>query len=185
MMNIPEQNQTRKWIIAALFDLLQNRDYHAITIAQITDKAGLGRRTFYRYFQTKDEVIKYTTELLMDELALTFMENHVDSLYSVAVSYFQFWENYVDVLLLLEKARLLHFIEESLPSLIHKAAQKTGHYPQELSQEEIALIREQSKYEFAFKLAGFWSVTLVWCSEKNRKTPAEMATLIAEMLKNK
>lgn len=184
-MNIPEQNQTRKWIIEAIFRLLENKDYRDITISQISDKAGVGRRTFYRYFRTKDEVMEYTTKLLMDDLARTFIENQVDSLYSVALSYFQFWENYVDILLLLKKAHLLYFIEEPLPSLIHGVAEKIGHFPQELSPQKLALIREQSKYEFAFKLAGFWSVTLIWCSEGNRKTPAEMSRLITDMLENK
>ena len=58
-MLIKEENQTRRWIIEALLELLKHKDYHDITVSQIVDKAKLGRRTFYRYFKTKDEVIEY------------------------------------------------------------------------------------------------------------------------------
>lgn len=67
-MNIKEDNQTRKRIIESLFELLAKKEYHDITISRIVDKAGLGRRTFYRYFKTKDEVIEYTAKILMNEL---------------------------------------------------------------------------------------------------------------------
>ena len=48
-MEIKEENKTRKWIIDALFALLKRRDYRDITINQIVNQAGLGRRTFYRF----------------------------------------------------------------------------------------------------------------------------------------
>lgn len=62
-MEIKEENKTRKWIIDALFALLKRRDYRDITINQIVNQAGLGRRTFYRYFKSKDEVMEYTTNI--------------------------------------------------------------------------------------------------------------------------
>ena len=42
-IEINEKNRTKKWIMAALLTLLPKRNYHDITIAQIVDKAGLGR----------------------------------------------------------------------------------------------------------------------------------------------
>ena len=63
-----EKNQTRLWIINSLLELLGRKEYHDITINMIVDHASLGRRTFYRYFKTKDDAMKYITELLMDQL---------------------------------------------------------------------------------------------------------------------
>lgn len=56
-IQIQETNQTKKWIMEALLMLLTKKEYQDITISQIADKANLGRRTFYRYFQTKDHVM--------------------------------------------------------------------------------------------------------------------------------
>lgn len=182
-MNIREENRTRKWIIDALFDLIGRRDYHDITIARIVDKAGLGRRTFYRYFKTKDEVVEYTAGLLMGEFAELVLAEHADTLETIMKSYFEFWENYMDVLILLKKAHLLYFIEDNMLPLVCGVAQKAGHIPADLSEEKLLEKYEQYKFEFAFKLSGIWKVTLLWCEEYPRKTPEEMGRLIDDMLK--
>lgn len=181
-MDIQEENKTKKWIIDAVFQLLRHRDYHDITISQIVNKAGLGRRTFYRYFKTKDEVMEYTTGLLMNEFAATVTANHADTLETITRFYFEFWENYIDILLLLNKAHLLYFIEDNLLSFIYDVAVKVGHIPDGMSREEILDKYKEYKYEFTFKLAGFWKITILWCSESPRKTPAQMGELISSMI---
>lgn len=182
-MNIKEENRTKKWIIEALFELLKTKEYHDITISQIVKKADLGRRTFYRYFKTKDEVIEYTVRLLMDEFANTILKNHADSQETVTIAYFEFWENYIDVLLLLNKAHLLYFIEDNLQLLIYRVAKKVGHVPENMSKSEIKKYYDEYKYAFAIKLAGFWKATVLWSLENPRKTPDEMSRLINNILK--
>lgn len=39
-------------------------------------------------------------------------------------------------------------------------------------------IVQEHKYEFAYKLAGFWKLTLVWSDETPRKSPSEMSQII-------
>ena len=182
-MEIKEENKTRKWIIDALFALLKRRDYRDITINQIVNQAGLGRRTFYRYFKSKDEVMEYTTKLLMNDFAAKIIANSADTLETVARSYFEFWEGYIDILLLLNKAHLLYFVEDHLLSLIYEAALKSGHVSAEISKEILEKQYDQYQYEFAFKLAGFWKVTILWCSESPRKRPEEMSKIISAILK--
>lgn len=70
-----ETNQTRHQIINSLLELLEKKEYSAITINMIVDHANLGRRTFYRYFKTKDDAMKYITELLMDQFANNIINN--------------------------------------------------------------------------------------------------------------
>ena len=86
-MYFKENNQTKKRIIEALYELLDKKDYHDITISRIVDKAALGRRTFYRYFKSKDEVIEYSTNLLMKEFADIIVLNHAETQDSIIESY--------------------------------------------------------------------------------------------------
>lgn len=113
-----EENQTKLWLINALLEQLERKEYSCITINMIVERAKLGRRTFYRYFKTKDEVIEYITELLMDQFAKFILKNGSSCQEEVALAYFEFWEQYIDVLLLLKKAHLLYFIEDHLTELI-------------------------------------------------------------------
>lgn len=176
-----EQNQTRLLIINSLLELLERKSYSSITINMIVDRAALGRRTFYRYFKTKDDTMEYIAKLLMEQFASTVINNHASDMKSVTISYFKFWEQYIDILLLLKKAHLLYFIEENMESHIINVAKQAKHIPANISDEMLSELYEKYKYEFTIKLAGFWKSTIIWCEETPRKTPEEMATLITEL----
>ena len=183
-IEINEKNRTKKWIMVALLTLLPKRNYHDITIAQIVDKAGLGRRTFYRYFKTKDDVVTGIARSLMDEFADTILKNHAHNLETVAESYFEFWEARIDILLLLKQANLLHFIGDNMIPLISGVAAKVKHVPSSpVDEETLMQVYNQYKYDFTFKLAGFWHITIVWCEETPRKSPAEMSRIVMDILK--
>lgn len=177
-----EENQTRHWIINSLLELLERKEYCDITINMIVDHAGLGRRTFYRYFNAKDDAMKYITELLMDQFANTLISNDSHGMEEVAVAYFQFWEQYIDVLLLLKKAHVLYFIEDNFAELITHVAKKVKHIPENIPLEKLTKIYEKHNYEFSIKLTGFWKATIIWCEENPRKSPEEMAKIITKLL---
>lgn len=177
-----EKNQTKLWIMNSLLTLLETKDYANITINMIVDHAGLGRRTFYRHFKTKDDTMKYITEVLMDQFAEKLLENHSSGMEEVAVAYFQFWENYIDVLLLLKKAHVLYFIEDNLTELIINVAKKVKHIPSGIPAEKLANLYAKHNFEFSIKLAGFWKATIIWCEENPRKSPEEMAKIITSLL---
>lgn len=176
-----EENQTRLLIVNSLLELLEKRDYSSITINMIVDCANLGRRTFYRYFKTKDDTMEYITKLLMEQFANTIINNHASSMESVTISYFQFWEQYINILLLLKKAHVLYFIEENFESHIISVAKKVKHIPDNISMDMSNELYAKYNYEFSIKLAVFWKATILWCEETPRKTPEEMANLITDL----
>ena len=60
--------QTRKLLIQTTLQLVLEKGYDAITIQDITDKADLGRGTFYIHFKDKEEVIWTMFQDLFREL---------------------------------------------------------------------------------------------------------------------
>lgn len=52
----------------ALIGLSQERGYDTVTIQDITDRANLGRATFYLHFRDKDELLLSTLREIADEL---------------------------------------------------------------------------------------------------------------------
>jgi len=86
-----EENQTRLLIINSLLELLERKSDSSITINMVVDRVDLGRRTFYRYFKTKDDTMEYITELLMEQFASTVMINHSSDIKTLTISYFKFW----------------------------------------------------------------------------------------------
>jgi AcrR family transcriptional regulator len=52
------ETHSKDYIIDAFFALLQEHDYYAIDVTKISKKAGVSRATFYRIFQSKEEIIR-------------------------------------------------------------------------------------------------------------------------------
>ena len=52
------ETHSKDYIIDAFFALLKEHDYYAIDVTKISKKAGVSRATFYRNFQSKEEIIK-------------------------------------------------------------------------------------------------------------------------------
>lgn len=51
-------------IIAGLFAVMEVDEYALITVTQIAQEAAIGRKTFYRYFKNKEEVLERAVEHL-------------------------------------------------------------------------------------------------------------------------
>lgn len=60
--------RTRRLLREALFALIVERGYDGMTILDITERANLGRTTFYLHYQDKDELLQASIQALMQEL---------------------------------------------------------------------------------------------------------------------
>lgn len=49
--------RTRRLLKEALLELLAERDYDAITVQEIADRADVGRSTFYAHFESKEDLL--------------------------------------------------------------------------------------------------------------------------------
>ena len=58
------QKKTRNAIFKAFTDLLSQKEYSQITVADIIESADVGRATFYSHFETKDYLLKELCEEL-------------------------------------------------------------------------------------------------------------------------
>ena len=59
--------RTKKKLIDATIDLLLEKGYDAISIQDITDRADLGRGTFYIHFKTKEDIVWSIIKENLDE----------------------------------------------------------------------------------------------------------------------
>lgn len=54
----------RERIVAALTELMSERDYVSITITEITQRAGVSRMTYYRNYSSKEDILrKFMTDV--------------------------------------------------------------------------------------------------------------------------
>ena len=65
-----QTQRTKEALTRAFVQLIHEKNYKAITINDIVDRANTGRSTFYRYFQSKADVLLSLHEGIFDRLSL-------------------------------------------------------------------------------------------------------------------
>jgi AcrR family transcriptional regulator len=64
--------RTRRALQNALVELILEKSYDAVTIEEITDRADLGRTTFYLHFRDKEELLMHAVDTICED----FIETH-------------------------------------------------------------------------------------------------------------
>ncbi|MFT9818903.1 TetR/AcrR family transcriptional regulator [Lysinibacillus sp. NPDC056185] len=109
----PISIRSRKIIINTLLELMKVKEYSEITITEIVIKAQLARKTFYRNFKSKDDVLNEYVDYLFNKYIhkLANLDNLTN--FSVTKCYFEFWQEHVSFLkLLVEKQFIILYTKK-------------------------------------------------------------------------
>jgi AcrR family transcriptional regulator len=60
--------RTRQLLVEALTDLMRGKRYSSISVQEITDRANVGRSTFYAHFTDKDDLMVHSVRLMVGNL---------------------------------------------------------------------------------------------------------------------
>lgn len=154
----------------ALTGLMKTNDYALITVTQICQEAELSRRTFYRLYETKEEILHEYMQLL----AAAFMERvagtkpgHYEE---VAVMYFVFWNEHAEFLRLLKKNRLLdllyHMTENMAPVVFHKI------------KPQVSIDEETLSFLMSYSLGGLNAMLIRWVEKDMQTAPQQMGQIM-------
>lgn len=58
----------RERILAACRDLARSRGFKSLTVDELAEQAGISKRTLYRYFRSKEEIIEAAFDEFMQEM---------------------------------------------------------------------------------------------------------------------
>lgn len=178
-----ESVSTKELIRNTLQKLLEEKDYAEITMKEIAQKANVGRRTLYRYFGTKGDIVRFMADSVMDEFANALLLQGAKSLEEITNVYFAFWEKNVKVFHCLDQSHLLYYIEDYLSEYIMQVAFKTKMKDIDLEPEQIISgMPKERIYDFYFKIAGYWELTKRWMREEDRSSPKEISSLVVKIL---
>ena len=168
----PIAMQSRKWLTDALLLLMEKRPFKNISITDIAEKADLSRRTFYRIFETKEDILIYYADELYGEF-LQLLNRETDRRFTVTVRlYFEFWYRHKHFLGLLKQSEMLPFMMNQYTRLFPKVFQMLkGNHP--LAHNEEAL-----SYAMAFSAGGLLSILLKWAEDGMDKTPEEIMKIM-------
>ncbi|MDR3574641.1 MAG: TetR/AcrR family transcriptional regulator [Anaerolineaceae bacterium] len=81
-------NRTRRLLRDSLLSLILEKGYAAVTIEEITERADLGRTTFYLHYKDKEELLLESIEAIANELKTQIM--NVLPLHYIPASFAEF-----------------------------------------------------------------------------------------------
>lgn len=170
--------QSKKWLVEALFDLMKEKSYSSISVKEIADKAQLARRTFYRNFNMKEDLLSEYANYLFEDYIESVEELSAVSIKNVLITYFKFWNRHLDELRLLKQNHLFYFIMEQvnlfIPDINKFANIQWHNYNNSVEAEYIVL----------YNIGGLWNVLSNWIDQENKQSPEEMAEIIMKAFNN-
>ena len=168
-------NRAQTYFINALLSLMKKKPYQNITVQELSDTAQYDRRTYYRYFNSKEDILRLYCSHILGEMALMMKSESPLTFQSGIIAYFNFWEKYIPFLRLLQQNNLLHFLEAEQDELLYY---HVGIFVQTEIPQQLESVPPISKYAFYFTSGGLWNTLVHWIKEEPRRSPKEITEYI-------
>lgn len=167
--------QSKLWLWEALVRLMRRESYADITITQIAQEAQLSRRTFYRAFASKEELVDDFCKRFSDEylrsLVMTATSQHPATVTITITHFFDFTWVHRDIIRLLIRQNLFDRLSNIW---LGQATQRYDSiaFPWHVRDDDQAAL-----YLMAASLGGLTNVMKLWLSKAKPEAPAALASM--------
>ncbi|MBR5974979.1 MAG: TetR/AcrR family transcriptional regulator [Clostridiales bacterium] len=173
--NNPSAVRSRKQITDALLLLMEKYPYEEISVKQIVLETDLVRKTFYRNFDSKDDVLRsYIRMILRDYFDVV---NHARG--DVLKTIFAFAEKNKKLLKLLDKNDMMHIMLQGMNEFILSAKSEL-----DPERNPFAKLFEglDSDYLITLNIGGIWNVISLWVRRGMKDRPEDVRSAIQKYL---
>ena len=157
--------RSKQEIMDALLSLMEKSPYNEISVKQIVLETGLVRKTFYRNFTSKDDVLDAYINSVIREYVDGLLEQPEDPLGVI----FRFCEKNRKMLKLMNRNRLLYLLllrlNEEIPRLSSTVDMNRNPFARLMAGME-------SDYLIAFNIGAIWNVICKWV-ERGMEEPLD------------
>ncbi len=161
-----------------LLDAMQQRAYGEITVSSLCEESGLSRKTFYRLFSNKDDVLMS----MVDHTLMRYMTYHPDERSSTGTLnelhfFFEFWlENRVLLDVLYSNSLSTFLLERSIWYMTSEEPGILRHFG--------ANSPETRQEILVFYVTGIMSLIISWHRTNFRKSVEEMVQIMRHLMLN-
>ena len=174
--NNPSAIRSQKEITDALLLLMNKYPYGEITVKQILLEARIARMTFYRNYESKDDVLISLIKSILREYFDIVNTGKVDLLTTI----FSFADKNRSLILILEKNNMLHIllqcINDYLPMLHNSFF--TDDNPFNVLMEGL-----DAEYIMALNIGAIYNVISLWVHRDMTETPESVRSNIDRYIK--
>lgn len=176
--NTEESVLRQRQLENCLMEMMRTIPFHQITIGHICDRAGISRKSFYRYFSSKEGCLfALIDHHIIDGASFYLPDQHKgSSVRSVYERLFAYWK---------EHAVLLEVLEKN--DLVTQFGQRMVVYITEEEQDFRFLMRSlrEDAYEYTiFMVSGIVGLLFRWHKAGYQKSCAQMANILENLIRN-
>ena len=172
--------QSSQRMYSALEELMGEKPYTDITVTDIVDRAQLGRTTFYRHFDTIDDVLRMKCDEKYDGLAEYFLEYHrMESRGNKTLflkPFLRYWYIHSAIIELLIKAGRQDIIKDSFQKMMASY--------RDFILEGREDVGDHFTYFSEIRAAVSISILTEWIKNKKNIPPDDLAEVIISQLKS-
>ena len=155
----PSALRSKKKITEALLLLMKQYPYTEITVKQILLETDISRKTFYRNFLSKDDVLNSFIDTIFQDYVIAIQQQKQKySLIQTLDVIFFFCEKNKEILFILRDNRLLYLLLEKLIMLI---LNEHNRYISELQENHLES-QLFTEYIIYFNIGGVWNLIFRW-----------------------
>lgn len=169
-----DSSQRQRALEAELLAAMQKLPYQKITLTALCRQLNVPRKTFYRYFPTKDDcLLALIDHSLMDcnAVAMTGWEGDPELKQIDLERFFAYWQEHAQLLDVIRDNRFQYLLLDRTTVIVNAMKETREAAP--------SFARDQVEYFIAH---GLMSTVLRWHHHGFQSSPQEMAMVFAQLL---
>ena len=164
----------KECLFTALILLMDQKDFKDIKISEITQKAGVSRMTYYRTYDSKEDILIQYFDDRSKEIIKELNDWPDITTTQFFTLFFSFFQKHAHMIEYLHKADLLKQTTTKFIEFITNAYERSTNH----------LIDDDEKYyEIHFIAGGLFLMLLHWTESGMKESPEKMAQLTVQILR--
>jgi len=174
-------HQSADLIFNALHELLHKKDFTEISVSELVTQAGVGRATFYRLFDSKQDVLQYKCDTKFIQLqryvwSYRDKQDLTDNLLStnLLVPLLQFWYKDSLVIEAIIRARRIDILHSSIENMFSSLFDRV-----DLGKDD----KENKEIFVTIRTGILFNLLLTWIKNNKTTPPEQLAKIVLEQVK--
>lgn len=167
--------ERQRFIAYTLVEMMGEMSFREVQITELCRRADVPRKAFYRYFDTKEDVIAFLAVTALEESSKDgdFILKSLDYGEGMGVHLFQYWRDHKELFrALTDPDSYGIFMHEYIKMIMEK----------ELGHSRVSHYHENARSVALFSAVGFIAMLQMWQRQGFQKSPEEIGKLYNEML---
>ncbi|MBQ3194390.1 MAG: TetR family transcriptional regulator [Oscillospiraceae bacterium] len=169
--------QQQAHICQALVALMEKQSYGEISVSGICVQADIPRRTFYYYFDSKEDVLSFLLDGVLKECALESMlrTSRPEELAPSLTRFFRYWRD-------CRRRELTVLMRSGLEQELIMRCLRWVSSEQQWTQLVADYTEEERSVSMLLGITSVFYTLLHWCAREFRQSPEYMAACVARIL---